>query len=103
MSPVFRLLCCLRNRVETWQLACVRSVSVRFRSKEEGTRVKDRAKNGGQNRESRPFLGLRNQTETLATQATWQPHSNAEFFVLFSPNAEPGARLIMYLKFPWLA
>lgn len=50
MSPMFRLLYCLRNRVETWQ-----------------------------------------------------PHSNAEFFVLFSPNAEPGARLIMYLKFLWLA
>ena len=28
-------------------LACVASVSVRFRSKQRGTRVKDRAKNGG--------------------------------------------------------
>ena len=27
-------------------IACVASVSVRFRSKERGTRVKDRAKNG---------------------------------------------------------
>ena len=51
-----------------WELyssiACIGNVSVRFRSKERGTRVKDRAKNG--------VLGLsllRNQTETLATQA----------------------------------
>ena len=51
-----------------WELyssiAWVASVSVQFRSKERGTRVKDRAKNG--------VLGLsllRNQTETLATQA----------------------------------
>ena len=83
-------------------LACVASVSVRFRSKQRGTRVKDRAKKGvseragrggeerkpfppppptfifsllfhfsrGQNRESRSCLSLlRNQTETLATQA----------------------------------
>ena len=83
-------------------LACVASVSVRFRSKQRGTGVKDRAKNGvseragrgwgkeetfrspsptfifsllfhfsrSQNRESRSCLSLlRNQTETLATQA----------------------------------
>ena len=31
-------------------LACVASVSVRFRSKERGTRVKDRVKNGISNR-----------------------------------------------------
>ena len=47
-------------------LACVASVSVRFRSKERGTRVKDRAKNGifmlsfhfshGQNRKSRSLV-----------------------------------------------
>ena len=84
-------------------LACVTSVSVRSMSKERGTRVKDRAKNGGSKRAGRgwvsfvplpplplvhflalvsflarskpkiPFLGLsllRNQTETLATQAS---------------------------------
>ena len=45
-------------------LACVASVSVRFRSKERGTRVKDCAKNGASKRAgSRPkprilFLGL---------------------------------------------
>ena len=71
-------------------LACVASVSVRFGSKERGTRVKHRAKNGLSKRAGRgfhflalvsflarpnpriPFLGLsllRNQTETLATQA----------------------------------
>ena len=84
-------------------LTCVASVSVRFRSKERGTRVKDRAKNGVSERAGRgwgsflpcptpsptfifwllfhfsrgqnpriPFLGLsllRNQTETVATQA----------------------------------
>ena len=67
-------------------VACVASVSVRFRRKERGTRVTDRAKNGASERAGRavvsflawskpkvPFLGfslLRNQTETLATQAT---------------------------------
>ena len=71
-------------------LACVASVSVRFRRKERGTRVKDLAKNGVSKGASlsfivlalvpflaRPkpkilFLGFslfRNQTETLATQA----------------------------------
>ena len=75
---VAQLTCCV---------ACVASVSVRFRSKERGTRVKDRAKNGASKRAGSflaiasflarpnpkiPFLGLslfRNQTETLATQA----------------------------------
>ena len=71
-------------------LACVASVSVRFGSKERGTRVKHRAKNGLSKIAGRgfhflalvsflarpnpriPFPGLsllRNQTETLATQA----------------------------------
>ena len=35
------------------QLACVASVSVRFRSKERGARVKDRAKNGSSKRAGR--------------------------------------------------
>ena len=60
----------VRNRV-----ACVASVSVRFRSKEQGTRAKNRAKNGATKTEN-PVLGLRNQTETLATQA-----SNREVFL----------------------
>ena len=34
------------NNILGESLACVASVSVRFRSKERGTRVKDRAKNG---------------------------------------------------------
>ena len=72
------------------KIACVASVSVWFRSKERGTRVKDRAKNGASEKAGRgwgtkslvsflarskpkiPILGLsllRNQTETLATQA----------------------------------
>ena len=53
-------------------LACVASVSVRFRSKEQGTRVKDRAV---KTEDPLPlsFL-LRNQMETLATQAN--PASN---------------------------
>ena len=59
------------------QLACVASVasvasvSVRFHSKERGTRVKNRAENGAAKTEN-PVFGLsliRNQTETLATQA----------------------------------
>ena len=94
--------------IKTITVACVASVSVRFRSKERGKRVKDRAKNGLSKRAGRgvgkkgrklpsfpfpsahfhflalvsfltrpkpkiPFLGLsllRNQKETLATQAT---------------------------------
>ena len=65
-------------------LACVASVSVRFRSKERGTRVKDRATNGSRFisrpvKPKIPFLGLsllRNLTETLATQATSIPVNN---------------------------
>ena len=68
-------------------LPCVASVSVRFQSKEPGARVKDRAKKGRVIQHffafvrffARPkpkisFLGLsllRNQTETLAKQASW--------------------------------
>ena len=62
-------------------VACVANVSVRFRSKERRTRLKDRAKNGASKRAVLarpkpriPFLGLsllRNQTETLATQARY--------------------------------
>ena len=63
-------------------LACVASVSVRFRSKEQGTRVKDRTKMG----QVKAFFGshisrsaktglslLRNQVETLATHASLDP------------------------------
>ena len=63
-------------------LACVAIVSVRLRSKERGTRVKHRAKNGVSKRagifwllfhfsrgQNRGLSLLRNQTETLATQA----------------------------------
>ena len=66
-------------------LACVASVSVRFRRKERGKRFKDREKSGAsifhflalvsflaRSKPKVPFLGislLRNQTETLATQA----------------------------------
>ena len=44
-------------------LACVASVSVRFRSKERGTRVKDRATNGAS---KRPGRGGEERKETLA-------------------------------------
>ena len=99
LSFLFLYLC---SNKEGKQLACVASVSVRFRSKELGTRVKDRAKNGTNKRAGKelpfpcpsplfhflvlvlflarskpkiPFHGLflfRNQTETLATQAKLQ-------------------------------
>ena len=91
------------NRMEFWGriVACIASVSVRFTSKERGTRVKDRAKSGARKRSGRRWGGketflppspppsfifwlsfhfsrgqnrslslLRNQTETLATQAS---------------------------------
>ena len=67
---------CVRPRTQLLTgavLACVASVSVRFKSKERGTRVKDRAKNGASKKPKVPFRGLsllRNQTETLATQAS---------------------------------
>ena len=41
------------NNILGESLACVASVSVRFRSKERGTRVKDRAKNGASERAGR--------------------------------------------------
>ena len=62
-------------------LACVANVSVQFRRKERGTRVKDRetvfhflalVSFLARSKPKVPFLGisvLRNQTETLATQA----------------------------------
>ena len=69
-------------------------VSVRFRSKELGTRVKDRAKSFlalvsflARSKPKVPFLGLsllRNQTETLATQAL--PNPCTASFQAFSVN-----------------
>ena len=51
---------CHRFESASVRLACVASVSVRFRSKERGTRVKDRAKNGASKRAKPkiPFLVL---------------------------------------------
>ena len=46
-----------RNTIRIEIIACVASVSVRFRSKERGTRVKDRAKNGASKRAGRVFFG----------------------------------------------
>ena len=47
----------------TWWVACVASVSVRFRSKEQGMGVKDGATNGTSNRTGR---GWEERKETLA-------------------------------------
>ena len=104
IGPAIRRFFFPRKKKTIKQIACVASVSVRFRRKERGTTVKDRAKNGASKRAGRgwrgkegnfpspsphfhclalvsflarpkpriPFLGLfllRNQTETLATQA----------------------------------
>jgi len=46
-----------RNWQGTGKLACVANVSVRFRSKERGTRVKDSAKNGATKRPKRTGRG----------------------------------------------
>ena len=52
-------------------LVWVASVSVRFRSKERGKRVKHRAKNGAGKRAAKTGLPFpQNQMETLASQAT---------------------------------
>ena len=76
------------HQIVVFHLAYVESVSVRFRSKERETRVKDLAKNGARKRAGRvamvqffarpklkiPFLGLfllRNQTQTLATSESY--------------------------------
>ena len=45
------------HRLLSPDLACVASVSVRFWSKEVGTRVKDRAKNGARKRAGRGCVG----------------------------------------------
>ena len=46
LSPYKTLISHLTVVATKGSIACVASVSVRFRSKERGTRVKDRAKNG---------------------------------------------------------
>ena len=59
------------TRTDSLNIACVASVSVLFRSKERGTRVKDRATNGarktfhfslGQNRKSPSSVFLSSET-----------------------------------------
>ena len=51
-------------------IACVESVSVRFRSKEQGTRVKDRAKNGSR------LISLAIKTETPLPRSLFAPKPN---------------------------
>ena len=84
------------------QLACVASVSVRFRGKERGTRVKDRAKSGAReslfhflalvsflarSKPKVPFLGISFQTETLATQAINQSNFISFITVISLPQS----------------
>ena len=52
--------------------ACVASVSVRFRSKEQGTRVKDRAKNGASKRAGRGW-GRKEGNACRQTPGFWKP------------------------------
>ena len=52
-APVVALSSLVKVDSTDDKLACVASVSVPFRSKERGTRVKDRAKNGASNRTGR--------------------------------------------------
>ena len=65
-------------------LACVTSVSVRFRSKERGTKVK-MAQAKERPKPRIPFLGLsflRNQTETIATRAGYDAFFGEFFYML---------------------
>ena len=64
-------------------LACVASVSVRFRSKQRGTRVKDRAKNGVSERAGRGW----GREETFPS-----PSPHFHFFALVSFLARPKPR-----------
>ena len=60
-------------------LAYVASVSVRFRSKERGTRVKDRAKNDASKRAGREWLSFhfpRGQTENPVPRSFFAPKLN---------------------------
>ena len=54
------------------RLACVASVSVRFRSKERGTRVKDRAENGVSRRAGRGW-GRKEGNACRQTPGFWKP------------------------------
>ena len=73
---VAQLTCCV---------ACVASVSVRFRSKERGTRVKDRAKNGVSERAGRGW----GKEETFPS-----PSPHFHFLALVSFLARPKPRIL---------
>ena len=68
-------------------IACVASVSVRFRSKERGTRVKDRAKNGVSKRAGR---GGEERKET----SFLSPSPHFHFLALVSFLARPKLRIL---------
>ena len=59
-------------------IACVTSVSVWFRSKERGTRVKDRAKNGESERAARGcrFVSRATKTEKPVPRSFFAPKPN---------------------------
>ena len=65
-----------RDYTVTTVLACVASVSVRCRSKERGTSVKDRAKNGASKRAGRGWIFLCSET---------RPNGNACHAGYYSP------------------
>ena len=64
---VAQLTCCV---------ACVASVSVRFRSKERGTRVKDRAKNGASKFFGSCFISRAAKTENPVPRSFFVPKPN---------------------------
>ena len=84
-------------RVKTSGIACVASVSVRFRSKERGTRVKHHVKNSASNPNHTPppsvsFFGFRSifcaaKTENPVPRAFFapKPNGNACYAALLGP------------------
>ena len=66
-------------------IACVASVSLRFRSKERGTRVKDRAKNGTSKRAERGWGRKEGnacrQTPGFWNPSTWPPCLSARTYI----------------------
>ena len=57
-------------------LACVASVSVRFRGKERGTRVKERAKNGASKSNGSCFISRAAKTENPVPRSFFAPKPN---------------------------
>ena len=88
-------------RVKTSGIACVASVSVRFRSKERGTRVKHRAKNSASNPNHPPSPSVSFFGSRFISRAAKTENSVNVPRAYFAPKPNGNACYAGYFRYNW--